>query len=189
MPYGFIPIGGHDGRPYNGATRRCAVLGADTTDIYPGDFVVLSGTASADGVPAVTKAVGSEGSPGVIWGAVVSVEPSVATSLPYVVGAVTTDQFVNVAVATPNMLFMCNPSAAIAVTDVGAVCDFTMVAGAAPYYKSKSTLTSTFAASGSAQLRLIGTVQNGKAVTATNVDCIVIVTEPQAGLTLASVGV
>lgn len=187
--YGFIPIGGIDGRPYNGATMRCSVAGADVTDIYPGDFVVQTGSASTDGgYITVSKAQGTEGTPGLIWGVCVSVVPSVATSLPYILGSVTTEQFINVAPLTPGMLLQCGASAAIAVTDVGGLCDFTNVAGAAPYYRSKSVLTASFGTS-TAQLQLVGQVNNGKAFTATDADFIVRVTETQVGASAASVGV
>jgi hypothetical protein len=188
MAYGFIPVGGIDGRPYNGATMRCVVVGGDTTDIYPGDFVIQNGT-SVDGCISVTKAVGSGGTPGVIWGAMVSIEPNAASGdRTYVLGSVTTDQYINVAVATTGMLFMCNPASAIAATDVGGLADFTMVAGDAPYYKSKSVMAASFGTS-TAQLQFVGQVRNGKAITAADADLLVRVTESQVDVSAASVGV
>lgn len=183
--YGFIPIGGMDGRPYNGGTRRCVVLSADTTDIYPGDFVKYSGDGNTDGVMAVTKVAAGE----VILGAVVSVEPNQATDLPYVLGSVAADRFVQVAVATPGMLFKCATSAALAVTDIGKMCPIVVNAGAAPYWTSKSTLNKGTLSTTAEQLNIMGTVQNGKAPTAADADVVVRVALPQIGLATASVGV
>jgi len=186
MPYGFIPIGGIDGRPYNGGTVRCVVLGADTTDIYPGDFVRQNGTASTDGVISVTKVAAGE----VIFGAVVSVEPSTATDRTYVLGSVTADQYVNVAVATDTTLFKCNPATAIAVADIGGNADISVSAGTAPYYTSKSSILGNGSyGTGTAQLNLLGVIQDGTSATSTSANLIVRVAEPQVGINTVSVGV
>lgn len=186
MAYGFIPIGGIDGRPYNGATKRCVVVGGDTTDIYPGDFVRYTGTGDDFGAPSVTKVAAGE----VIFGAVVSVEPNVASGdRTYVLGSVTTDQYVNVAIATDGMLFKCNPSAAAAKTSIGLNADISVTAGAAPYYTSKSSLDVGATGTATAQLNIVGFLDNGTALTSTSADLVVRVAEPQIGAATLSVGV
>ena len=183
--YGFKPVGGIDGRPYNGGTQRCVVLGADTTDLYVGDFVRLAGSGTATGVPDVTKVAATE----VIYGAIVSIEPLEAASALWIDGSeVAVDRYVNVAVATDGMLFACHPTSAIAKTNIGAMGDIVVVAGAAPFYTSKSTLSATLTTS-AAQLQLVGFVQNDKDATSATADLIVRVAEPQIGGATASVGV
>jgi hypothetical protein len=183
--YGFIPIGGIDGRPYNGATVRCVVLGGDTTDIHVNDMVKQNGTGSTAGVISVTKVAAGE----VIFGSVVSIEPRHAADNMWIDGSEeTADRYVNVAPATDGMLYMCNPASAIAVTDIGGLADLTVGAGAAPFWRSTSTLTASFGTS-TAQLQLLGMVQNGKLATAADADLIVRVVETQLGHATDSVGV
>lgn len=67
--FGLRPVSKLDGSPYNGAVRHCYFAGDTSTTIYPGDPVKLTGTGSADGVPAVTLAAAGE----VIWGVAVGV--------------------------------------------------------------------------------------------------------------------
>ena len=186
MAYGFLPIGGMDGRPYNGGTTRCVKLAADATAIYPGDFVRQNGTGSTDGVLSVTKVAAGE----VILGAVVSVEPTMATDLPFAAASASTDRFLNVAVAVNGSLFKCNPATAIAVTDLGGNADISVSAGAAPYYVSRSSILGSGSYGvGSAQLNLVGVVQDGVGATSTSSNLIVRVAEPQIGADTASVGV
>lgn len=183
---GFIPIGGIDGRPYNGATMRCVVLGAVTDDLAPGDLVKLNGTGDADGVPSVIKSAGGE----VILGAIVSVEPSTSSSLPYAAGAITTDQYVNVAVATDQMLFKCQTNTAIAKTSIGLMADHAWVQSVTPYWTSKSVLDVTSGTGTTGKgLEIVGVLQDGVDITDANKVLIVRVVEPQMSTSLASVGV
>ena len=182
--YGFIPIGGIDGRPYNGGTQRFVVLGADTSDFGVGDFVTLAGTGSTAGVTAVTGASATDP----ILGAVVSIDPIESSSALWIDGSVElADRHVNVAVATDGMLFQCASASAIAVTSIGLLGDSVVVAPAAPFYKSKSTISATVTTS-PAQLQIVGVVQNGKAATASDADLIVRVAEPQMGDAKLSIG-
>ena len=175
--YGFIPIGGIDGRPYNGATQRFVVLGSDTSDFGVGDFVKLNGTGSTAGIANVTGA----GATGEVLGVVMSIDPIESSSALWIDGSVElVDRHVNVAVCTDGMLLQCASSAGIAVANIGLYADSVLNAPVAPFYKSKSTISSTLTTS-PAQLHLLGVVQNGKAATATDADLIVRVGEPQIG--------
>jgi hypothetical protein len=185
MAYGFIPVGGINGHPYNGATVRCVKLAADASNIHIGDFVKLDGTGDATGVPSVNKVAAGN----VIFGAVVAVEAVEAVSTTYAPASAATDRYLHVAVATPDMLFKCNPSAAVAKTDVGRTADISVSNGTAPFYTSKSSLDQTNLGTAPAQLQIVGFVQNGIDVTSTSADLIVRVAEPQIGLMTASVGV
>lgn len=182
---GFIPVGGMDGRPYNGATQRCVVLGAVTDNIHIGDCVLLGGTGDASGVPDVTKCAATN----VIFGVVVAVEPTTANSLPYAAGSVTTDQYVHVAVGTDAMLFKGKVSAAVAKTSVGLLADIVVADGAAPYYTSQSTWNAGATGTSTASFQLVGFLQDGVDVTDANKICIFRLAEPQIGQTLTSVGV
>ena len=183
---GFIPIGGMDGRPYNGATLRCVVLGADTTDINIGDMVKIAGSGDAAGVPDVTLSAAGE----VILGAVVSIEPRHAADERWIDGsAETADRYVNVAVATDPMLFRCRPSEAVAKTSVGLMADVVVGASAAPFYQSTSTFNAGATATTGKGLQLVGFIQDGVDITSTSKDIIVRVVEPQMGSALASIGV
>lgn len=186
MAYGFIPIGGIDGRPYNGGTTRVVKLAADATAIYPGDFVRFEGTNDANGLMSVTKVAAGQ----VILGSVVSVEPATSTDLPFAAASAAVDRYLNVAVATDGMLFKCQPATAIAVTDIGQNADISVSVGVAPYYTSKSSILGN-ASYGTvpAQLHLLGVVQDGTSATSTSANLIVRVAEPQIGAATVSVGV
>jgi hypothetical protein len=186
MAYGFIPLGGIDGRPYNGGTMRCVKLAADATAIYPGDFVRQNGTADVNGQISVTKVAAGE----VILGAVVSVEPTEATSLPFAAASAATDRYLNVAVATDGMLFKCQPATAIAVADIGGNADISVSAGVAPFYTSKSSILGNGSYGiATAQLNLLGVIQDSASPTSTSANLIVRVAEPQIGGATVSVGV
>lgn len=76
MPSGGLKPVGTFGAPfYQGKTRLVKKEAA--TAVYPGDFVISTGTATADGVPLVTIGVGSEGSKSTaIRGVVVGMVPN-----------------------------------------------------------------------------------------------------------------
>ncbi len=72
---GLKPVGTLGHTKYEGRTTRVKKEAA--VAIYPGDFVISTGTATADGVPLVTIGIGSEGSKSTaIRGVVVAIEPN-----------------------------------------------------------------------------------------------------------------
>lgn len=72
---GLKPVGTFGHEKYEGRTTRVKKEAAAA--IYPGDFVISTGTADADGVPLVTIGVGSEGSKSTaIRGVVVGMDPN-----------------------------------------------------------------------------------------------------------------
>ena len=54
--YGLKPVRHRNGAPYNGAGSLYYKASSDTTPLAPGDPVVVTGTASTDGIPTVTRA-------------------------------------------------------------------------------------------------------------------------------------
>lgn len=185
--YGLVPVGSIGGAPYTGGLVRMAVPAADTADIYPGDPVLLDGGSTADGVPTIDKC----GATSPIFGVVVSVDSPLVDNRTYVLGSDATNvQYVLVAPAVGGTLFKCGASAALTAGAVGSVADTSVVAGASPYYTSKTVLDQgTLATSGTAQLQIVGFVQNGKSVTAADADVVVRVMEPQIGVGAVSAGI
>lgn len=123
--FGFIPVGGLDGSPYNGGTIRCAILAADSTATFIGDAVKLSGTASADGVsPSVAQCAAGDQ----VFGVVTAFEADPATSLEDQYRKASTLRYCQVVPALDN-LFKVQCDGAFAITDVGNTADFTVGAG------------------------------------------------------------
>lgn len=58
---GLFPRRYRNGAPFVGPLRKYYVNAGDSTALYPGDPVVLSGTGDAKGVPAVTRATAATG--------------------------------------------------------------------------------------------------------------------------------
>ena len=122
-PSGFRPVGGLDGSPYNGATIECAILAADGTATFVGDAVKLSGTAAADGSPAVVQAAATNS----VFGVITSFSPNPDNlSLQY--RAASTLRHCQVAPALDN-LFVVQCSGSSAITDIGEAADIVVGAG------------------------------------------------------------
>ena len=66
-PYGLRPVKYANGAPYNGAVIECYAADG-SNNLFVGDPVVRTGTGSADGTPAVSRAVADGGIYGVIVG-------------------------------------------------------------------------------------------------------------------------
>lgn len=96
---GLRPVRYLSGAPYNGAANRYFVPASDSTAIYIGGLVRLTGGADADGIPVVT---GNVSSGQAVVGVVVGVLPVTADSLIY--RAASTARYVMVA-DDPNLLF------------------------------------------------------------------------------------
>jgi hypothetical protein len=98
-PSGLNPVRYLSGAPYNGAANKYYVPSSDNTAIYIGGLVRLSGSADANGVPAVTGNV-STGNP--VVGVCVGVVPVTADSTIY--RAASTERYIWVA-DDPNLVF------------------------------------------------------------------------------------
>lgn len=122
-PFGLTPVRSLNGGPESGAVRRykkeaSVILG-------PGDPVVLTGSAEAvTGIPLVTRAQGTEGTPTTITGVVVAIDP-IRTDLTKKHLAAADTGYVLVC-DDPHMLFMIQDdgdSDTPAVTDIGEAAD------------------------------------------------------------------
>ena len=149
--FGFIPVGGLDGSPYNGGTIRCAILAADGTATFIGDPVVLTGTASADGAnPSVAQATTA----GQVFGVITAFEADPATSLDDQYRKASTLRYCQVAPALDN-LFMIQCDGAFAITDVGNTADFIVGSGSTVTGLSGVELDSSDIGTG-ANLQILG---------------------------------
>lgn len=154
-PFGLDPIRYRDGKNYTGAVNRYYVPSSDSTALYVGDPVQLAGSASADGVPTITRATAAGGN--YILGVVVGFEPATQIPLPY--RAASTAMYVLVA-DDPDLLFAIQEDAvggALAVTDVGLNVD--LIAGSGNAYTGQSGFlldTSTKNTTNTLQLKIEG---------------------------------
>jgi len=200
-PFGFRPVGSISGAPWNGTLMECAVPGGDGTDTFVGDFVALDGSSTTTGtlgstktgVPTVIQATVG----GKILGVVMGFAPT-PTDLEnnYAQGGIGTDRICHVAVADANTLFIGQEDGAgdaLDANDPGSVADIVIGTGNTTYGTSAMEIdSSSAAASGSAQLRIIGLYQDPDNVINTGTTAgsvwLVQVTEPQLGLTTTSAG-
>ena len=122
-PFGFRPVRSLNGAPESGAVRRYKKEAS--VILAPGDPVVLTGSSEAvTGIPLITRAQGTEGTPTTITGIVVAIEP-VRTDLTkkHLAAADTGDVLV---CDDPHMLFVIQDdgvSDTPAVTDIGEAAD------------------------------------------------------------------
>jgi len=103
--FGLKPIRHLNGTPWNGVTQRCLVEDSDTTAVFIGDPVIVTGTAGSDdtsGLPVVT--VATAGDTNRIYGVVVSVEPN-PDNLTYKHIPASTGGYVNVC-NDPDVIFI-----------------------------------------------------------------------------------
>lgn len=66
--FGFAPVGSLNGGPYSGKTERVYITASGSTAVFVGDTVKMTGTASADGYPAVGLCAATEAPYGVVVG-------------------------------------------------------------------------------------------------------------------------
>lgn len=146
-PMGLRPVRYLSGAPYNGAANKYFVSAGNATAIYLGGLVKLTGSANADGIAAVTGAVGTGDS---MVGVVVGVAPVTADSAIY--REASTERFVMVA-DDPNLVFEVQEDSvggAAAAANVGNVADLTALqsGSTATGFSSIEVDTSTATASG-----------------------------------------
>lgn len=73
-PNGLSPVRHISGSPWNGQVEQYSTLTTDTTAIFVGDLVLMSGTGDTNGVPCVTKATATNAA---VTGVVVGFKPDV----------------------------------------------------------------------------------------------------------------
>lgn len=154
-PRGLRPVKHLDGSPYNGACNRYYVPSSDGTAIFIGDAVKSAGSADADGVASVAQAAAGN----TIRGVVIGVEPVTDESLVY--RAASTERYVYVADA-PDLIFEIQEDSdggALTAASVGLNADLIVAAGSTTTGTSGMELDSSTAATGSAQLRILGLVR------------------------------
>ena len=163
-PFGLVPYRDSTGRPWTGGAKLYSVPASDGTALYPGDPVILAGSADADGIPTVTIATAAGGN--YLLGAVVAVEPTMGA------GANGRDSTVHRAASTaryvwvaddPNTEFLIQEDAvggALAATDVGLNADLISGSASTAYSQSGWQLdTSTKATTNTLQLKILGFAQ------------------------------
>jgi hypothetical protein len=126
-PFGFIPVRHKNGSPWNGALELGWVDSSDSTAIFPGDPVIVDGTANTAEVEALghgKKAPGmvkgytraTAGTGNRISGVCVAVAASDRDSTTY--RAASTERLIMVC-TDPSAVFRVQADAAVAVADVG----------------------------------------------------------------------
>lgn len=163
-PFGLLPYRDSAGRPFTGQGKLYYVPASDGTALYPGDPVIIAGSADADGIPSVTRATAAGGS--YLLGAVIAVEPTLGAGAngrdSTVYRAASTERYVWVA-DDPNTEFLIQEDAvggALAAADVGLNADLIAGTANATYGQSGWQLdTSTKATTNTLQLRILGFAQ------------------------------
>ena len=89
-PRGIVPVRHFDGRMYNSAGSLYYIPASDSNNIFPGDPLIVSGSADANGVPGITLATAGSGN--YITGTMQGIIPGGGPILPQI--AVTRDQLV-----------------------------------------------------------------------------------------------
>lgn len=163
-PFGLLPHRDASGRPFTGQGKLYYVPASDSTALFPGDPVILAGSADADGIPSVTRATAAGGN--YLLGAVIAVEPTLGAGAngrdSTVYRAASTERYVFVA-DDPNTEFLIQEDAvggALAAADVGLNADLVAGSGSTVYGQSAFQLdTSTKATTNTLQLKILGFAQ------------------------------
>ena len=158
-PYGFRPVGTLNGTSWQGQVftykKEASVI------ITTGDPVVLAGSAEAGtGIATITRAQGSEGTPGTITGVVVGIAP-IRSDLSKTYLAAADEGYVRVCVGA-NVLYQIQEDAVggnIALTSIGQGADMVVADGDTTTGYSQTLIDSSTAGT-DAQLQLLGIVQN-----------------------------
>ncbi len=172
-PRGLTPVKQLDGSPWNGATRRYAILAADGTATFVGDAVKHAGTADADGVAAVVQAAAGD----VILGVVVGFEVN-PLDLTQLHRAASTLRYALVCDA-PDVIFEIQEdnTATFAITMIGENADLVVAAGSTVTGVSAMQLNTTTHTAATAQLRILGVVQREDNSVAANAKLEVLINE------------
>lgn len=165
---GFVPRRYLNGNAWNGATNIYVVLAADVNAISPGDAVKSFAGGDANGIPAVTKALGTDTVRGVVVG-VMSAAPNttslVGTSLDLTlqnIPATKTKDYYVMVVDDPSVIFELQDDglSALTTTSLTKNASFTVANPIAPSQNSQSVLTTaSVAVTLGLNLKIVGIAQ------------------------------
>jgi hypothetical protein len=152
-PFGLKPVRDGASAPYNDGTDAFSLLAADTSVVYIGDPVVISGTADAAGVPSVTLATAGAGNriTGVVAG--FTPNPAIVAS-----GFRAAGNEVHALVEHhPDALYEVMANGVVAVTDIGANANLIAGTGGNGYKRSGWMLdTASMTTTATLQVRIVG---------------------------------
>ncbi|WP_299076558.1 hypothetical protein [uncultured Paraglaciecola sp.] len=137
---GFTPIRHLTGAPYNGQMEEYAITAADSTAVFVGDLVKLSGEADSEGRATVAQAAAGDAVVGVVVG--LGVDPD---KLNITYREASTYRKVLVANA-PDLIFEVQADAVLAAASVGLNADFVVAAGSTTTGRSGMELDASTAA-------------------------------------------
>lgn len=161
-PFGLRPVADVNGRPWNGAVRAYSTAAGDSTAIFLGDPVKLSGTSQTIN-GRVYADVDQAATGDVIAGVVVSVDPVIGA------GANGRDSAIYRAASTARLVYVCDdPNAlfeiqevsggtALAAADVGLNADFVVGSGSTTTgYSGVELNNATEAGTNTLDLKIVG---------------------------------
>lgn len=148
---GFRPVRHLNGSPYNGQVREYVVLAADSTALFVGDLVKLTGAADTDGRATVTQAAAGDTVVGVVVGFGVNPDNLNITYRP-----ASTLRTVMVA-DSPDIIFEAQADETLAAASVGLNANFVVGTGnTATGASGMEVDTSTAATTATLPLKILG---------------------------------
>lgn len=163
VPRGLTPKRHRNGEPYSGSVTRYYVPASDSTAIFIGDPVTITGSADANGVAAVTRSTAAGGSyiTGVVQG-IDLVGSNVGFGFSNRYRPASAEMYLLVA-DNPDLVFEIQEDSvggALAAADIGLNADLIIAAGSTYTGESAAMLdTSTKATTATLQLKILGLVQ------------------------------
>jgi hypothetical protein len=156
-PQGLRPTRHISGAPWNGQAEVFAVLAADSTALFVGDVVKLSGTADANGVAAINRLTANTELP---LGVIVGFLPDYTNlAVPSQFRTASTARYALVTV-DPTILYEVQASGTTVVADVGLNAGITYTAGSTSTGQSAMVLDgATKATTATLPLKIFGWVQ------------------------------
>lgn len=181
LPRGLVPKRLRNGAPFVGPLRKYYVAAGDSTALFIGDPVIISGTGDAKGVPAVTRAAAGDRITGVVCG-IANDETLPASNDMMEMGyrPASTAGYVLVC-DDPEVLYEIqedSDGAALAVTSIGLNADLIAAAGNTYTRRSGYMLDSSSAATTSAQVRIIELEQRADNEVGSKAKWLVAINEP-----------
>ena len=164
-PGGLKPVSYLNGAPYSGQARLYSVP-VNSTAMYIGDPVTLSGSADVNGLAGIAIGVAGSAVMGVVVGFVVAppgvslVAVNIDLTVRSIQASATVVQYALVA-DDPNLIFEIQDgqTVATALVDIGRNTNFLIAAGATTYSDSGTVTAATLTDSTTANLKLMGFTQ------------------------------
>lgn len=157
-PRGLQPVRHRNGAPYNGAGSLYHVAAGDAQVIAPGDPVIVTGTADANGIPTVTRA--TAGATNYITGVMVGLTNGEGTLLrdDGLATTASTSQYILVA-DDPDIVFEAQCSASVAATDISGNADLVAAAANSLGVSQWEVDSTTFGTGATLQVRVLRLVR------------------------------